>query len=218
VARAEAYLRAKFHLDPSNRLATTHQRHRQTDRTGQTAQRSDSIGRTVLETVAEKFLMAALWNRAGHYTFALWFLLLSSIYLSFFSSPNLSRRRLDVYHTFHTWCGVSANLECRSETCCTWLAESTGRKKSPKNPHLGTIAQLCQAISLELRHVSTIGKKLLNSNNSSTCPDNMVNLGPLAAEIGLPVSGTPANFNGFRVLAVLLHGTVVVGVSQTLRR
>jgi len=26
----------------------------------------------------------------------------------------------------------------------------------------------------------------------------------------------PANFNGFRVLAALLHGTVVVGVSQTL--
>jgi len=30
-------------------------------------------------------------------------------------------------------------------------------------------------------------------------------------------TGTPANFNGFRVLAALLHGTVVVGVSQTLR-
>jgi len=35
--------------------------------------------------------------------------------------------------------------------------------------------------------------------------------GPLAAEIGLPVLGTPANFNGFRVLAALLHGTLVVG-------
>ena len=29
---AEAYLHDKFHLDPSNRLATIHQRHRQTDR------------------------------------------------------------------------------------------------------------------------------------------------------------------------------------------
>jgi len=28
---AEAYLRAKFHLDPSNRLATVHERHIQTD-------------------------------------------------------------------------------------------------------------------------------------------------------------------------------------------
>ena len=29
---------------------------------------------------------------------------------------------------------------------------------------------------------------------------------------------TPANFNGFRVLAALLHGILVVGISQTLRR
>ena len=34
----------------------------------------------------------------------------------------------------------------------------------------------------------------------------------------LLVWGTPANFNWFRVLAALLHGTLVVGVSQTLRR
>jgi len=48
----------------------------------------------------------------------------------------------------------------------------------------------------------------------------MVNLGPLMAEIRWRVWGTPvpANFNGFRVLAALLHGTLVVGVSQTLRR
>jgi len=43
----------------------------------------------------------------------------------------------------------------------------------------------------------------------------MVNFSPLAAEIGSLVWGTPANFNGFRVLAALLHGTLVVGVSQT---
>jgi len=30
--------------------------------------------------------------------------------------------------------------------------------------------------------------------------------------------GHPANFNRFRVLAALLHGTLVVGVSQNLRR
>jgi len=43
----------------------------------------------------------------------------------------------------------------------------------------------------------------------------MVNFGPLADGIGLPVWGTPANFNGFRALAALLHGTLVVGVNQT---
>jgi len=46
----------------------------------------------------------------------------------------------------------------------------------------------------------------------------MVNFGLLAAEIGLPVWGTPANFNGFRILAALLHGSEVVSISQTLRR
>jgi len=34
----------------------------------------------------------------------------------------------------------------------------------------------------------------------------MVNFGPLGAESNLVVWGTSANFNGFRVLAVLLHG------------
>jgi len=41
--------------------------------------------------------------------------------------------------------------------------------------------------------------------------------GPLAAKIGPVVWGIPANFNGFRVLAALLRGSQVVGVSQTLQ-
>ena len=62
-------------------------------------------------------------------------------------------------------------------------------------------------------------KNLLSSNISSTCLHNMANFGSLAAEIILLVWGTPAaNFNGFRVLTALLQGTLVVGVSQTLRR
>ena len=101
---------------------------------------------------------------------------------------------------------------------CTPLAANTGRKKVAKNRHLGTIAQLCRAISTQLRHVSTIGKNLLSSNTSSTGLDNMVNFGPLTAEIGSGVWGTLANFIGLRVLAALLHGILVVGVSQTLRR
>jgi len=45
-----------------------------------------------------------------------------------------------------------------------------------------------------------------------------VNFGLLAAEIVSLVWGTPANFNKFRVLAASLHGTLVLGVSETLRR
>jgi len=44
----------------------------------------------------------------------------------------------------------------------------------------------------------------------------MVNFGPLTAEIGLPVWGTPANFNLFRVLASLLHRRRSTAVNQTL--
>jgi len=43
-------------------------------------------------------IMVALWNRADHYIFILWFLSINHL-LSFFSSPNLSGRTLDVYHT-----------------------------------------------------------------------------------------------------------------------
>jgi len=38
---------------------------------------------------------------------------------------------------FHTWCGLSANLECRSEMCCTRLARNAGRKKIAKNSPSG---------------------------------------------------------------------------------
>jgi len=46
------------------------------------------------------FIMVALCNSAHHYIFALWFLSFSSSSIFFFYSlPNLSGRRLDVYHT-----------------------------------------------------------------------------------------------------------------------
>jgi len=57
---------------------------------------------------------------------------------------------------------------------------------------------------------------MLNSNISSTYPRNMANVGPLMAEIGLPVWGTPANFNTFRVLALLLQRRRSLETKQTL--
>jgi len=154
--------------------------------------------------------MAALCSRCGHYIFALWFL------LSIFFFPHLISAVADWMSIpyFHTWCGLSANLGRRSETCCRRLTVNTGRKRSPKNRHLSTIAQLCLAVSSQLRHLSTIGNNVLNSNIFSTCPHNMVNFSPLTAEICWRVWGTPTNF----ILTALLHGTLVVGVSQTLRR
>jgi len=60
-------------------------------------------------------------------------------------------------------------------------------------------------------------KHLLKGNISSICPHNMLNCGPFTAEICLPVWGTPANFNGFRVLASLLHRRRSTDANQTLR-
>ena len=119
--------------------------------------------------------MTALCNRAGHYIFALWFL--SSIFflLSIFSSHNLSRRRLDVCHTSAHGVASSANLGCRSETCCTRLPENTGRKNDPSGHHRTTLSGYIFAIKARIHNRN----KLLNSNTSSTCPRNMVNFGPL---------------------------------------
>ena len=101
------------------------------------------------------FFMDTLSSRCGHYIFVLWFLLLLLSFL-----PRLIPAVADWTSIpyFHTRCGFSANLECRSEMWCTRLAENTGRKMSPKNRRLRTIAQLCPAIYSQLRHVSTIGK------------------------------------------------------------
>jgi len=98
--------------------------------------------------------------------------------------------------------------------CCMRLAGNTGRKKSPFWHHRTTLS----GYSFGTKACIDNRKTLLNNNTYSTCPDNMVNFGSLTAEICWQVWGTPANFNGFRVLAALLHGTLVVGVSQTLRR
>jgi len=99
-----------------------------------------------------------------------------------------------------------------SEMCCTRLGGNKGRKKSPSAHHRTTLSGYIFGTKA---CIDNRKKKLLNSNTSSTCPANMVNFGLLMAEFCSRVWGTPANFNGFLVLAALLHGTLVVDVSQT---
>jgi len=67
-------------------------------------------------------------------------------------------------------------------------------------------------------HIHNQKKNLLTAICPPDVPHNTVNIGLLTAEIRWRVWGTPANFNGFRVLAALLHGSQVVSVSQTLPR
>jgi len=64
-------------------------------------------------------------------------------------------------------------VEGRSEMCCTRVAENTGRKNNTKNCHLRTIAQVYLAISLQLKHVWTVGKTVVKQRHlphmSSQC-------------------------------------------------
>jgi len=97
----------------------------------------------------------------------------------------------------------AARCKCRTQK---------SRQKSPSGHHRTTLSGYIFGTKA---CIDNRKKSFLSSNISSTCPHNMVNFGPLAAEIVSLVWGTPGNFNGFRILAVLLHGTLVVGVSQT---
>jgi len=116
-----------------------------------------------------ELIVAALRSRCGHYILPCCFFF---FYLSFFffSSPTVRPRRLDVYHTvyFHTWCDLSANLGCRSETCCTRLAENTGRKKIVKNSSSGHHRTTLSGYIFATKAQSE--KSYLNSNISSIRP------------------------------------------------
>jgi len=47
----------------------------------------------------------------------------------FFSLAQSQQLQTGCLPYFHTWCGLSANVECRSEMCCTRLAGNAGSKK-----------------------------------------------------------------------------------------
>ena len=84
-------------------------------------------------------------------------------------------------------------------------------KKSPSGHHRSRTTLLGYIFATKARIDNRKKTNLLSSNISSTCSDNMVNFGPLAAEIGPVVWDSLANFSGFRVLAALLHGTPSIG-------
>ena len=114
----------------------------------------------------------------------------------FFSSPNLSGRRLDVYHT-STHGVVLVRIK---NAGLKRAARGSLKYRTQKNRHLGTIAQLCRATSSQLRHVSTIRKKLVKEQHLLHMSSQYGELRHTSgvAEIDWRVWGTPANFNGFR--------------------
>jgi len=157
----------------------------------------------------KKVFMAALHNRFEHYIFPCGFFFL------LFSSPNLSRHTLDVCHTSTHGVALVPIKDAGLKRAARGSLKIQDAIKKPEIRHLGIIAQLCLAISLKLRHILTIRKKLVKWQYLLQMSSQYGELGPLAAEIDPEMCGTPANFSGFHVLAVLLLGTPAVGVSQT---
>ena len=81
----------------------------------------------------------------------------------------------DFYLSFFIPCLMSAVaywmstiLRHMMNACLRCAARGLLEIQDAKNRHLCTIAQLCRAISSQLRHVSTITKNLLNCNTSPT--------------------------------------------------
>jgi len=109
--------------------------------------------------------------------------------------------------------------------CCTRLAKNTERKNSPSAQRRVMLSGYIFATKAWIDN----RENLLNSNIFSTrLHHNMVNFGPLTTEIDWRVwfCGRTesrrilklgfANFNGFRVLALLLHRRRSTEVNQTL--
>ena len=125
--------------------------------------------------------MVALWNRADHYIFAPWFLLL-------FSSLNLSRRKLDVCHTSTHSVALlrisDAGLKRAARGSLKIQGAKVAKKSSSDGHHRTTLSGYMFATKACIDN----RKNLLSRNISSTCPHNMVNFGLLAAEIDRFVS------------------------------
>jgi len=141
--------------------------------------------------------------------FQLWFL--SSFFLAYSQRSNIG-----CLPYFYTWCGLSAEFRM-----LVWTVLHAGRWKyktqkiAKKSLSVHRPTKLSGYI-FAIKACIDKGKNFLNNNISSASPHNTVNVGPLTAEIGWRVWGTPANFNGFRVFASLLHRRRSPEAKQTL--
>ena len=148
--------------------------------------------------------MAALRSRRRHYIFALRFLFLSSFFFPRLISAITDWMSAILLHDVALVQIYDAGLKCVAHSSLK-IQDAKSRQK------IAIWAPSHSFVWLYLRNWGTYWqseKNLLNGNISPTCLHNMVNFGPLTAEICLPVWDTPAYFNRFRVLAALLHDTL----------
>jgi len=155
--------------------------------------------------------MVALWNRADHYIFMLWFVLSSSF-------PRLISAAADwtsaiLPHMVWYWCEFKMQVWNLLQAARWKHRTQKSRQKSPSGHHRTTSSGYILATKA---HIDNRKKNLLSSNMSSICL-HMVNFGPLAAE-SVYQFGHPYKIQQRLRLGSVTAGQSSVSDSQTLRR
>jgi len=101
--------------------------------------------------------------------------------------------------------------------CCTRLAGNTGRKMTQKIANCASSQTLSSYIFATKACIDN-RKNLLSSNMCSRCPHNMVNFGPLTAEIGWRVLGHPSKFQGVSRLGFVTAATSLIACQPNFAR
>jgi len=103
------------------------------------------------------------------YLLTLYFVAVVTFFFFFFFLAYSQRSKIGCLPYFYTWCG----LKCAARGSLE-MQDPKNRQNTPSGHHRTTLS----GYASQLRHVSTIGKNLLNSNAFSTYHDNVVNFGP----------------------------------------
>jgi len=100
-----------------------------------------------VDTEVIRSALCLLWPPyviGGHYIFTLGFLSIFYRLSFFFFLAKSQRPQIGCIPYFYTWRGPSANLECRSEMCCTRARckcrTQKSRQKSPSGHHPTTLS------------------------------------------------------------------------------
>jgi len=154
--------------------------------------------------------MAALWNRPDHYISVLWFLF--SFFFPCLFSAIADWMPTILPHMMWPWCEFRIRIWNVLHAARWKYRMQKIAKKSPSRHH----RTVCRAVSSQLRHVLTIRKKLVKEQYLLHMSSQYGKRWPTNGWEQFESSWHPANFNGFRILASLLHRRRSLEANQTL--
>jgi len=141
-----------------------------------------------------------------------------SIFLSSFFPAYSQWSEIGCLPYFYTWCGLTANLECRSEMCCMRLAGSTGRKndakRSPSVHHRTTLSGCVFATKAFVDN----RKKLIKQQYVLYMPPQYVELRPTNGWDRFGSLGHPSKFQRVSHLAFVTAAISLTGSQPNFAR